>query len=153
MIYEYDIEIDRTNKYKLVRVGGKKVTKEIVEYPEDAFRIINEFCRLGYKGEENCYIFAMNGISIMGVFLIQRETMDNCGMNRKNILSRLLLIGASGCIIMHNHPSQIAKPSKEDFEMFEELKKSFELMDITIIDFMLICKYNFYSFLNHDIIE
>lgn len=58
----------------------------------------------------------------------------------REVFLRLLLCGASGMILVHNHPSGAVEASKEDFGVFRKFVKASELMGIEFHDFIIIGK-------------
>jgi len=57
-----------------------------------------------------------------------------------------VLSSATSVIIVHNHPSGNPQPSKEDIEISQVLVNAFELMRISVLDFIIVSKYGAYSF-------
>ena len=55
---------------------------------------------------------------------------------------RLSLLGASvaGAIVVHNHPSGDATPSREDFQVTDRLRKSGELLGVRVIDHIIVAR-------------
>ena len=64
----------------------------------------------------------------------------------REIMIRALLCGASNIIIIHNHPSGVSEPSKEDKAITEKLEKAAELIGIHFCDHIIIGRGNFFSF-------
>ena len=53
---------------------------------------------------------------------------------------------------MHNHPGGNALPSKQDLDVTNNLIEVGKLLGIKVVDHIIICKENYYSFLeNNDI--
>lgn len=62
------------------------------------------------------------------------------------VLSVALRCLAVGLVLAHNHPSGNPKPSKQDIQATEVLKKSAKLMDITLLDHLVLTNNGYYSF-------
>ena len=58
----------------------------------------------------------------------------------REVFLRLLLCGASGMILVHNHPSGSVAASKDDFSVFKKLVMASEMMGIQFLDFIIIGK-------------
>ena len=56
----------------------------------------------------------------------------------KAILSETIKMGAPQIILVHNHPSGDATPSKNDIEVTERLKKAAELLGVKLLDHIVI---------------
>lgn len=57
---------------------------------------------------------------------------------------------ASSIILCHNHPSGNIKPSNEDDNITQKLKKACSIMDINLLDHVIIGEQNYYSYRDHD---
>lgn len=64
-----------------------------------------------------------------------------------------VLAKAVNIMVLHNHPSGNAMPSKADAEMTEKLQAASELMDIPLIDHLIIGDNSYYSFREHGMIQ
>ncbi len=53
---------------------------------------------------------------------------------------------ASSIILCHNHPSGNNKPSGNDISITEKAKEAAKLMDIAVLDHIIVCEKNYYSF-------
>jgi len=53
---------------------------------------------------------------------------------------------ASGLVICHNHPSGNNSPSDADIRITQKIKEAGALMDIQLLDHLIICGKNYYSF-------
>lgn len=66
--------------------------------------------------------------------------------DNKLILKRAIELVVSSIIVVHNHPSGAAEPSAEDCLLTERLREAAALFDIALLDHIIVCKGNFYSF-------
>lgn len=82
-------------------------------------------------------------ISMENIF---RGTIDSATIYPRDLVEKSLSLGASYVIITHNHPSGIAKPSKEDVHITDVLYKAFRMVDIRMLDHIIIAGNSFYSF-------
>ena len=53
---------------------------------------------------------------------------------------------ASGIILCHNHPSGNNSPSEADIKITRKIKEAGELMDVQLLDHVIICGKEYYSF-------
>lgn len=53
---------------------------------------------------------------------------------------------ASSVILCHNHPSGNIKPSDNDVSITKKAKEAAKFMDIAVLDHLIICEKNYYSF-------
>lgn len=82
--------------------------------------------------------------------LIHSEVMfkgglSECSIDPKTIFRKALLKNSSALIVAHNHPSKCLKPSNEDREVFEELKKGGEILNLKVLDSIIFNQKEFFS--------
>ncbi|AQX18369.1 MULTISPECIES: RadC family protein [Bartonella] len=76
----------------------------------------------------------------------QTGTIDHTPVYPREVISRALELSASGLILIHNHPSGNASPSKADISMTYRLKDAANALEITIHDHIIIARNNYTSF-------
>jgi DNA repair protein RadC len=64
----------------------------------------------------------------------------------KLIAKNALLYGATGVILAHNHPGQNNKPSSQDIKITTKIKEGLNLFDILLLDHIIYCGSNYFSF-------
>jgi len=62
------------------------------------------------------------------------------------IAGELLRLGASACVLAHNHPSGLAKPSRADIEMTESLRALLQPLSIRLEDHVIVAGDRAFSF-------
>lgn len=62
------------------------------------------------------------------------------------ILREALNRYASGIILAHNHPSGNCTPSPQDKQLTKKLKEAAQWMDIALLDHLIVCDKEYYSF-------
>lgn len=68
------------------------------------------------------------------------------------VLLRYALIKRScAIVIFHNHPSGVPTPSKDDADTTKEINKGCKAVGINLLDHIIIGRYGYYSFLEHDV--
>lgn len=53
---------------------------------------------------------------------------------------------ASAVILVHNHPSGVTRPSREDDELTRKVASALELIDVQLVDHIIITENDFYSY-------
>jgi len=69
---------------------------------------------------------------------IQQGTANQCATFPREITKYCLLTGATGVILVHNHPSGSITPSPQDKSATQEIKKALNLFEILLLDHVLI---------------
>ena len=68
----------------------------------------------------------------------------------KDVLSEAIKMGAPKIILVHNHPSGDARPSKSDFNLTERLYESAQIIGIDLLDHIVIGDGTYESILRKD---
>ena len=75
---------------------------------------------------------------------------DRCSIYPKIVFFFSCKLEASAMILFHNHPSGNTNPSDFDIEVTKKFEEGGNLLDIQVLDHIIIGKYDYYSFLEHD---
>lgn len=143
----YDTVINSDYHTVLVKERSVDYNAEPLTTPLSAVKMINQLTHMNSKGEENCYIIALNTKNRpLGIFFLAKGTVDLCPVGPRETFLRALLIGAAHIILFHNHPSLICAPSKDDIMLTERIKKAGELIGIPLMDHIIIGGDTFFSF-------
>ena len=73
-------------------------------------------------------------------------TVDQAVVFPRNILRRALEVGAIALILVHNHPSGVAEPSRNDIVLTEKIREVVEVCDIKVLDHLIVGHDSCYSF-------
>ncbi|MDI3473033.1 MAG: repair protein RadC [Thermotogaceae bacterium] len=73
-------------------------------------------------------------------------TVSSSLIHPREIFREAIKDGASGIIIVHNHPSGDPAPSEDDKNVTLKLLKASELLDIKLIDHVIVSSKGYYSF-------
>ena len=71
----------------------------------------------------------------------------------REVFAGPLIDRAASVIICHNHPSDIAEPSKEDIKTTQQLISAGILLGMHLQDHFIVTQTGYYSFLEHGLIE
>ncbi len=89
--------------------------------------------------QEQVMAFYLNNANkLIGYRLISTGTMTACLVDVKLVVSLALNCMATYVILAHNHPSGNLKPSKQDIQITEKVKKALELIDIKLLDHIIL---------------
>lgn len=76
----------------------------------------------------------------------QTGTVNHTPVYPREVVKRALEVGATAIIMVHNHPSGDATPSKADIEMTREVQRAAAALDITLHDHVIITRAGHNSF-------
>ena len=68
------------------------------------------------------------------------------------ILKQAIIDEASAIILAHNHPSGNTKPSEQDKQITDKLKKAAEIMQMKLLDHFIITQTDYFSFADNGLI-
>ena len=146
-IEKYNLMLDPSYKPILQRefarniscVGDLHTPKRIVDVMNDIFSL--EDC-----AEEHVYMIALNQkCRPLGFFEISHGTVNATPANPREILIRALLCGATGIVMVHNHPSGNPTPSEKDVDLTRHLKHATQMVGLELLDHIIIGREGYVS--------
>lgn len=117
---------------------------------------ILDFCRLNLSHipEEHLYIIYLDDKKKIVMYdNFQRGTKTRLQFSPIEIMQRSLNLVATSIILVHNHPSGEARPSREDLHQTAELEEILAGVGITILDHLIIGDNQIYSINSKGIIN
>ncbi len=102
---------------------------------------------LGELPHEEFWIIYLNNSNK----IIQQDQLSKGGITGTLVDVRLVLkkaieVGATGLILVHNHPSGTLKPSESDKQLTQKLKRAGASLDIKVLDHLIITEKAYFSF-------
>lgn len=129
-----------------------RVVEQEVEENEVSSRYIFEKYRPRMEGLEQ-EIFGVvslnNKHQILNEKIVYRGTKSRIEASTKEVLKELIRVDAKNFYIFHNHPSNDPVPSDEDTIFTIELIKQAKKIGIKMLDHIIICRNEYYSFLKN----
>lgn len=117
---------------------------ERIDSVDKAFLLFEPYLKNEFQ-EKFIAIYLDNGLRIIRYIELFKGTLNKNMVHPRDLFREAVKLNAAKIIIMHNHPSGDANPSKEDIETSEELFKLGDQIGIPILDHIIIGKGNFYS--------
>ena len=110
--------------------------------------------RLQDKTEEECWIIYLNrGLKVIADERISKGGRSNVIIDPKVVFKKALDRKASSIVIVHNHPSNNLKPSKEDFSVTNKLLLVGKSLDLPLIDHLIIGQSDYFSFSDEGLLK
>lgn len=120
-------------------------TGDVLDHPER----VRDYLRL-MIGHCEIEIFVVILLSVrnhvLSVHEVFRGTLTETRIYPREILRLALLHNAAAVIVAHNHPSGAAEPSAADRSLTEVLKKSLQMVDISLLDHFVVTPWQAVSF-------
>ena len=139
MVVQYGLELTKTKIPILVKQKEYEYDRDIFTTQEKIIKLLNACMRLSTQAEEHVVMLAFDvKLHLLGLFELSHGSIAQAMLPVQNVFSRALLIGASGIIIAHNHPSGDSTPSDEDKCMFRTIKDASQILGIQLLDFLIV---------------
>ena len=116
--------------------------------PQDGVSLL---CKYGRMKQEHFGVIFLNSqkeVIQTKCFFVGSDNI--CITYPKIIFWKACKLEASAMILFHNHPSGNTSPSLNDIELTEMFEKGGNILGIQVLDHIIIGKYDYYSFLEHD---
>lgn len=102
---------------------------------------------------ESSFIMLVNRASkVIGYAKISQGGVAGTFVDVKIVAKYAVESLCAGVFFIHNHPSENVKPSLEDRQITDKLKKALSLLDINLIDSIIISDGSYYSFCDEGIL-
>ncbi|TCS65085.1 RadC family protein [Varunaivibrio sulfuroxidans] len=108
-----------------------------------------DYCRaaMGFEKTEQFRILFLNRKNaLIADEMQQTGTVDHTPVYPREVIKRALELGASAIIMVHNHPSDEARPSKDDIAMTKNVRDAGEKLGIVLHDHIIVTKAAHSSF-------
>jgi DNA repair protein RadC len=85
-----------------------------------------------------CCLFLDNRHRLIAFEELFYGTLNGAAVYPREIVRRAMHHNAAAVILVHNHPSGVAEPSRQDEALTEKLKDSLETLDIRLLDHFVV---------------
>jgi len=125
-----------------IRPEGLKITT-----PADVLPLIQHYAD---RKQEHFICISINGANeVIASRVVSVGLVNKTQVHPREVFADPITDRASAIIVAHNHPSGGLTPSKEDFEITNQLKASGETLGIRLLDHIIFNHKGYYSFLEH----
>ncbi|MBV8939417.1 MAG: DNA repair protein RadC [Alphaproteobacteria bacterium] len=114
-----------------------------------------DYCRmhLKHKKHEEFHVLFLNRkFGLLADEMQQQGTVDHAPVYPREVVKRALELGATGMILVHNHPSGDATPSKADIDITKAVADAARPLHITVHDHLVIGAREPFSFKAHGLL-
>ena len=148
IIQKSSIVLDDNYKNVLVKDFAKNYSAvDDLQSPENIVQVMNDVFNISNLPEEYLYLICMTGrCKPISFFEVSHGTFNSSLVGCREILIRALLCGATNIIIIHNHPSGVPQPSKEDMRVTQKIKEASDLIGSNFCDHIIVGREGYFSF-------
>jgi DNA repair protein RadC len=112
--------------------------------PEQIFKLFRNLYSMPSETFVVLHLTAKNQIAAMTTVGI--GTLDQVVIHSREVFRTAIVNLTSAIICVHQHPSGLIEPSREDIEITNRLKKSGEIIGIKLLDHIIIGRDGYFSF-------
>lgn len=127
------------------RQQSMQVERRIIQMSKDIFELMQPL--IGQLHSEEFWVIAMNNASrVIKKVRLSVGGLDFAPMDIRLLMRILIETGATRFAVAHNHPSGNNKPSTQDRNITEVIRKAGDVMNLKLIDHVIVTRDTFYSF-------
>ena len=89
---------------------------------------------------------------VIDIIEITKGTVNQANPIIREIFHKALEFFATGLICVHNHPSGVVTPSREDKDFTRNLREAGKIMQIQVLDHLIIGDGGYYSFADEEVL-
>ncbi|MBR4669863.1 MAG: DNA repair protein RadC [Butyrivibrio sp.] len=103
--------------------------------------------KLRHEEREKVILLCLNNkLRLIEECLLSIGTVNSASLSPRDVYMHALKTGASGIILIHNHPGGDPTPSRADVAITNKIRESGNMLDITLRDHIIIGDKSYYSF-------
>lgn len=133
------------------RRGEEALKKHKITSSESVFELMQPV--IGeLPHEEFWIIYVNNSNKVIRKNQLSKGGITGTLVDVRIVLKNALEVGATGIILVHNHPSGTLKPSEADKQLTKKLKTAGESLDIKVLDHLIITEKAYFSFADENLL-
>lgn len=117
-------------------------------HPQDCVTLLRKYTRMKQEHFGAIFLNVQREVIKAKCFFVGSD--DICYVHPKIIWWKACKLEATSMILFHNHPGGYTNPSEYDIELTKGFENGGKLLGIQVLDHIIIGKYDYYSFLEHD---
>ena len=132
-------------KIQMVKDGSISYPQRFINTPQDAAQLGRNF--LQDLDREAVLVICLDVKNQpTAINMVSLGTLHNSLVHPRELFKTAILANSGGLIVVHNHPSGIPEPSKDDVTMTERLVEAGTILGIDILDHIIIGHNSYASF-------
>ncbi len=133
------------------RRGAEALEKKKITSSNSVFELMQPI--IGeLEHEEFWIIYLNNSNKVIHKHLLSKGGITGTLVDVRLVLKNALEVGATGLILVHNHPSGTLIPSEADKQVTQKLKIAAQSLDIKVLDHLIITEKAYFSFADKSLI-
>ncbi|WP_419777747.1 JAB domain-containing protein [Malaciobacter marinus] len=132
------------------KVNYQSQENRVISCSSDVYEEIKEYAVCEQEHFITIYLDGANRIIETRVNFI--GTLNQSLVHPRDIFRTAVRLNVASIIIVHNHPSNILRPSEEDLNVTQRIKESGQVLGIDLLDHIIISSNGYYSFKSKNIL-
>jgi DNA repair protein RadC len=93
--------------------------------------------------------FLNSQFEILGTEVLFEGSLATSAVYPREVLKRVIELGAGAVMFSHNHPSGSLTPSSSDRAVTKKLQTALNAIDVEVLDHVIVAKGDYFSFGDH----
>lgn len=120
--------------------------------PQKVFNIMQPITR--DLDHEECWALFLNKANrLIAKEMISSGGLDSTIIDNRMIIRKAIDKKAAAVILVHNHPSGSALPSRADIAQTQALNRALKTCDLSLLDHVIIARDSYYSFADERMVQ
>lgn len=126
-----------------IELGQRALRDQLLPDPEDPLNqaLVESWARPRLAGldHEEVWVLCVTPRSrLKSSYMVGRGGLHGCGLLPRDILQPVVRDGASGFVLVHNHPSGDPRPSPEDIDLTRGLQLAAASVGVPLLDHVIV---------------
>lgn len=132
----------RAELLAVLELARRVLASQLKERPVfESPQAVKQYAQLhlgGLPHEVFCVFFLDTRHRLLANEELFRGTLSQASVYPREVVKRALALNASAVILVHNHPSGVAEPSKADEHLTQQLRSALGLVDVRVLDHLVV---------------
>ncbi len=125
---------------------------EIIATNDDVEKIFRHQIA-GLPHEEFWVLYLSSANTVVGKVRVSQGGVSDMTVDHRLVVKRAIELLASSLILVHNHPSGVARPSDKDIRITQKICDGAALFDIAVLDHLIVTHAESFSFRQNGLIR
>jgi len=130
---------------------AQSAPRPAIRSPHDVARLLMPAMRL-LDREHFQAILLDTKHRVLDIVSISVGSLNATTVHPREVFKEAIRKSAAAVVLVHNHPSGQAEPSREDVRITEQLRAAGEIVGIQVVDHIILGDGQFYSFREHGLL-
>lgn len=134
----------------VIEIARRSMAQRLAERPVfESPAALKDYVRLqlgGLPHEVFALMFLDTRRHLLAMEEMFRGSLNQATVYPREVVKRALAINAAAVVLVHNHPSGVAEPSRADELMTQGLRSALALVDVQVLDHLVVARDQVVSF-------